>query len=351
MSQRTGIRLGKLLVLLALTTGVSARLAPIRFSAWPGGTAVLPVDGNSVFGGNLSGLIYESTGDASGVLWAVRNGPGTLFRLVYNGSIWTPDPANQWATGKALRYPNGTGDPDAEGVTFAESGPGGGVYVSTERDNAVRDVSRNAILRFDPASSGPTLTAAAIWDLTRDLPKTEPNLGIESLTWIPDRYLTSRNFVDETKRRPYNPADYPGHGAGLFFVGLEGTGQVYGYALMPRGVTARVATFATGLPAVMELQFDRDLNELWAVCDNTCQGRSVVLSLDRKGRFVNARAYERPRQMPDLNNEGFAFTPLGHCRAGVRPAWWADDGETAGHAIRAGSLKCPAAGSSQPIGR
>ena len=61
----------------------------------------------------------SSTPPAPGVLWAVRNGPGALFRLVWNGTIWTPDLANSWGAGKVLHHANGTGNTDAEGVTFA----------------------------------------------------------------------------------------------------------------------------------------------------------------------------------------------------------------------------------------
>ena len=38
-------------------------------------------------------------------------------------------------------------------------------------------------------------------------------------------------FCDERPFKAYNPADYPDHGTGLFFVGVEANGQIYGYAL------------------------------------------------------------------------------------------------------------------------
>jgi hypothetical protein len=63
------------------------------------------VDDENVFGSNMSGLTYEPSESAlPGVLWAARNGPGTVFRLIWDGTIWTPDSTNDWGTGKALRH-------------------------------------------------------------------------------------------------------------------------------------------------------------------------------------------------------------------------------------------------------
>jgi len=241
-----------------------------------------------------------------------------------------------------LLYPDGTGAPDSEGVTFTASGPSGGVYVATERDNNVSGISRTTVLRFDPSGAGAALTATHEWNLTADLPPVGPNLGLEAIAWIPDTFLVSRSFFDESKGRAYNPADYQNHGAGLFFVGLEANGMIYGYALdHVGGGFTRIATIATGFSGVMDLQFDRELNDLWAICDDTCQGRSAVLRIDAAtGKFTVARRFERPGQMPNLNNEGFAFAPLAECVNNNRPAFWTDDSETAGHAIRRGTVTC-----------
>jgi hypothetical protein len=316
----------------------------ITFLPWPGGASIQIVDGDRVFGGNLSGLIYEPSGSATpGVLWGVRNGPGSIFRLLFNGTIWTPDTANGWTAGKALRYPDGTGDADAEGITFT-TGPSAGIYVSTERNNSNNTISRNSVLRFDPAASGTALTATHEWNLTADLPTTGANLGLEGITWIPDAVLTARGFIDESRNRAYNPADYPNHGTGLFFVALEANGVVYAYALdhSGNGAFTRIATIQTGLAGVMDVQFDRDLNDLWAVCDNTCDGRSVVLRIDASGKFNIARRFERPAGMPNLNNEGFAIAPAALCSGGSKQVFWSDDSETDGHAIRAGTIPCAA---------
>ena len=122
-------------------------------SPWPGTDDVHTVAGISVYGGNLSGLIYEdAAGGNPAVLWGIRNGPGTLFRLILSGGIWTPDPANGWSAGKNVKYSDGllTSDPDAEGVTFSGTGSAGGIYVSTERNNSANTVSRLSVLRYRP---------------------------------------------------------------------------------------------------------------------------------------------------------------------------------------------------------
>jgi hypothetical protein len=118
--------------------------------------------------------------------------------------------------------------------------------------------------------------------------------------------------------------------------------MAYAYALDEAGTRfTRIATITTGLAGVMDLQFDRDLNDLWAVCDDTCQGRSVVLRIDATtGKFTVARRFERPTGMPNLNNEGFAIAPATQCTGNTKPVFWADDGETDGHSIRSGTLNC-----------
>ena len=324
---------------------VNACSGDVNFAAWLGSATVQTVDALNAFPSNLSGLDYEGSGSsAPGVIWAVRNGPGALFRLVFNGTNWVPDTANDWGNGKLLRFLDGTGDPDAEGLTFIGTGSSAGLYVATERNNSANSVSRNAIVRFDPAAVGSTLTATHEWNLTADLPATGANLGLEAITWIPDTFLVSKGFFDEAKNRIYNPADYPSHGTGIFFVGLEANGQIYAYALDQAGTTfTRIATISSGFPGVMDLQFDSDLGDFWAVCDDTCQGRSVVLRIDSTtGKFVVARRFERPTGMGNFNNEGFAIAPAALCVGGNKPVFWSDDSNTDGHAIRSGTLTCSA---------
>ena len=313
---------------------------------WPG----LPAAANAStynFGTNMSGLIEEPSGtSAPGVLWGVRNGVGTLFRMVWDSTTnqWNPD-TGDWANGKALHYGDGTGDPDSEGVTYAGNSSANGIFVSTERNNSNNGVSKLSILRFDPNVVGTSLNANLEWNLTADLPPTGANLGMEAITWVPDSYLTANNFVDEHTNAVYNPANYANHTTGLFFIGIEGTGNIYAYALdQVTGGFTKIATLpAVHTPAtIMELQFDRDLNELWAVCDNTCAGRHALLRLDpATGKFTSV-IYARPTGLPDYNNEGFAIGAAVECVGGFKPVTWADDNFDGSVALRVGTLPCAA---------
>ncbi len=326
-----------------ICTPVVAPSAP-----WPGSDNTQAVVGANVFGTNMSGLTFESaTGGNPSVLWASKNGPGSLYRLIFSGGLWTPDPANNWATGKLLRYLDGTGDVDAEGVTFAAGGSAGGMYISAERNNAVSGVSRNSVLRYDVSQPGTSLTPTHEWNLTSDLPVVGANLGAEAITWIPDSVLVNRAFFDESKNRAYNPADYADHGTGIFFVGLEANGVIYAFALNHANSSfTRVATITTGYPGVMGLEYDPTTKYLWAICDDGCGTTMGVLEIDvatgspTRGRFQAPRRFARPASLGNFNNEGFAFGTQAECVNGLKPAFWADDNQTGGFAIRSASMPC-----------
>lgn len=330
----------------ASATSGAANDCPVAAAAWPGGDAVATADAAGAFGSNLSGLAYQPSGTAApGVLWAVRNGPSMLYRLVHDGTKWTPDTANGWSAGKQLLFPGGGGGiPDAEGVTLA-AGDANGVFVAIERDDSAGGVSRPGVLRFDVSGAAATLTATREWDLTADLPGLGANLGLEAITWIPDSVLVAKGFLDEVAGAAYDPDDHPGHGAGLFFAGVEQDGRIVAYALnQSSGAFTRVASIASGFPRVMALEFEAETGKLWAVCDDSCDGRSATLDVAQSGpddgRFTRVATYERPAGMANLNNEGFTIAPRAECSGGRKPAIWTDDGATDGHALRAGTLNC-----------
>lgn len=315
--------------------------------AWPGSPDVRVLDSEDTFSGDLSGLDYEPSGSAApGTLWAVQNGDGLLYKLVADGAgDWAPATTDGWAAGKTLRYPGGTGAVDAEGVTVAGRDSANGVYVSTERNNDASSVSRPAVLRFDASGAATELTATHEWNLAADFPGLGANAGLEGITWVPDAALTADGFVDAVTGTAYDPADYPGHGGGLFFVGVEGTASVYAYALMADGTFARLATIATTFALVADVQYDADRGGLWVVCDEACDGRIAFYELDGPtGAFAATHVFERPANAANVANEGFAVADDAVCTAGAKPTFYADDADTDGFSLRSGTLPCEATG-------
>lgn len=308
--------------------------------AWPGTADVVTVDEPGVFGTNMSGLSYEpAVGSAPAVLWAVQNSPSKLYRLLNNGTSWVSDATN-WASGRLVHYLNGTGAPDCEGITKGPDVNAPVMYVATERDNNNNSVSRLTILRVDTSSTAGDLVTTNEWNLTADLPTVGPNLGLEAITFAPDAALVAGGFFDESKGAAYNPALYANHGAGLFFVGVEGNGNVYAYALDHVANTfTRVASFGSGQSGIMDLAYDRENNYLWGYCDNTCGNKSTIFRLNA-GSFQIARVYGPPASLPASNNEGITFAPSTECNAGQRAFFWSDDDEIGSHALRRGSIPC-----------
>lgn len=324
------------------TTGVDCAAN----NAWPGADDAHTVDAPDALGVNVSGLTYEEQGSGPAVLWAVRNDPGTLMRLVVAGNIWTQDANSGWATGRALRYPDNSGNPDAEGVTLAAGSVAGGVYVAAERDNERSATSRNSILRYDATQSTTSLRATHEWNLTTDLPSSGANLGLEAITWVPDSMLVANGFRDESTGQAYAPGSYPNHGAGVFVVGLESDGNLYAYVLNhTTGAARRVATIITGSAAVMGIEYDRETGNLWTICDNHCHNALGVFAIGSSasrapGTFLRVATLAKPNSLPDGNNEGFAIAPRSACVADRKPAYWSDDDGTGGHALRSASMPC-----------
>ncbi|MCX5232021.1 lamin tail domain-containing protein [Streptomyces sp. NBC_00233] len=304
--------------------------------SWPGGSSVSTADGSDVFGEDLSGLYQEGS-----VLWASQNS-GRLWRLVRDGSGgWRPDTANGWTSGKALRYPGGSGSPDGEAVTLTAAGAAGGAYVATERNGDASGTSRLSVLRYEVATgTGSALTATKEWNLTAGLPAVGSNLGFEAITWIPDTTLVAAGFKDESTGATYDPNRYGAHTGGVFLLGVEGTGAVHAYVLQDSGTATRVATLASGMAGVMELQWEPQAARLWTVCDDTCGGLHKTMKIGSAGTFVPAASYQRPSGMPDLNNEGFAVAGADECVGGTKPVYWSDDSNTGGHALRRGTVTC-----------
>lgn len=307
--------------------------------AWPGSADVVTVDNASFFGTNLSGLSYEpANGATPAVLWAVQNSPSKLYRLLFDGSNWVPD-AGLWSAGRLMHYLNGTGAPDTEGITKADLASAA-VYVATERDNNANQVSKLVVLRVDTSTASGDLVTTNEWDLTADLPAVGPNLGLEAITFVPDAALVAAGFIDASTNAAYDPALYPNHEGGVFFVGVEGTGMVHGYVLdHSAGSFVRVASFSSGQSGIMDLAYDREYGYLWGYCDNTCGNKSTVFQLNG-GSFQVSRVYGPPASLPTSNNEGITFAPSAECSEGQRSFFWSDDDQIGSHALRRGSIPC-----------
>ncbi|GAA2048224.1 hypothetical protein GCM10009820_02950 [Leifsonia soli] len=328
-------------------------------STWPGSSAVAVADALCAWetttgpeGRDVSGLAFDPTN--ANVLYSVKN-KSWVFRMVKQNGLWVADTANGWGAGKQIFFPGSTdtatNQPDSEGLTV---GPDGALYVTTERNNAANTIPLNSILRIDPTSSATQLVATDQWNLTAEFPelhagnKTEANLGFEGVTFVPDSYLTSTGFVDQSTGTTYRPADYPLHGTGLYFAALENDGKLYAYALNSDHTFHRVAVVDTKMGHVMDVQFDTATQRIWALCDNTCGVTSTVLKVDGMGAIVPQVAYSRPAGLPNDNLEGFALAPASTCAGGTREALWADDGvygtgpgsATEGHALYSGRIAC-----------
>jgi hypothetical protein len=97
---------------------------------------------------------------------------------------------------------------------------------------------------------------------------------------------------------------------------------------------------SSGFPFAMDVTYDADRGALWALCDDSCGGVYNLLKVV-DGDFAVEHSYSRPAGMPNLNNEGMAIAPASTCVDGVQEVVWADDGDTGGHSLRAGTLPCP----------
>ncbi|MEV5803159.1 lamin tail domain-containing protein [Streptomyces collinus] len=327
---------------------------PSGTQAWPGGLDVTIVDNVCAFttstgpeGRDVSGLAFDPTNPS--VLWAAKN-KNWLFKLVKSNGKWIPD-ASWSATGKQIRFASGSGEPDSEGLTV---GANGHVYVTSERDNTNNTVPKDTIMEFDPAATGSTLTPVHQWDMTSQFPqlntgsKDDANLGFEGVGYVPDSWLTANNWVDPRTGAAYNPANYPLHGSGLFFAGLEWDGSLHVYGLNSDGTFTTFTTIATGKASVMDVMFDAGTQRLVATCDNTCGETHTFMKVDASGAIVPDVTYTNPAVMPVDNLEGFAIAPTSTCVNGSREAVWSDDGiygfgsgtSSNGHALYSGAFPC-----------
>ncbi len=309
--------------------------------AWPTSDGVTTVDNQCEFitaqdptGNDMSSLVFSSDGS---VLWGAQN-KNHVWKLVKDPITgkYLPATDDSWGNGKAITFAGTdptTSQPDDEGLTV---GANGDLFVTSERDNANNNASKDEVLEYDPNAAGTTIAPVQQWDLTSEFVPSviaatgdDANLGFEGVTFVPDSYLTAHGFHDQTMNKVYDPADYPSHGSGLFFLGLEKNGHVYAYALNSDGTFNRVADIDTGIDgtsAIADLQFNADDQGIWLDCDNDCGVVDSLLRIDNHGNFTRVVSYDRPAGLPDNNLEGFAIAPASTAVNGQREVVWSDDG-------------------------
>ena len=306
---------------------------------WPGSADVTVLDPTPTFLEDSSGLDFQHT-DSGDFLWAIDNGTGRFWKLAV-GTGGAVAFADGWEAGKRIRFQADAADaaaagPDTEGITVDGEGF---IYAASERDNSAKDVNQDVVLKVNPDAAGPDLVAVTEWDLTAKLPTVDANLGIEAVEWVPDSALAGKLY-DDTQSAVYDPAGYPLHGTGLFFVAVEDGGPVFAFALNSDGSSQLVSSLAPGLGGVMGLDYDSVLGGLWAVCDDGCEGALALLTFTG-GPEPEIVYYDRPAGMPNLNNEGFTTAGASAASGGTRPVWWFADG-AASASLRVGTLPAAA---------
>ena len=252
--------------------------------------------------------------DSEGNLWVVNNGTATLAKLTYSGN-GSYTVSRTWT----MQYPNGSGTPDAEGVTI---GPDGAIYVATERDNGNNKTSRPSVLRYVPTSGGGRLRATNEWNFERIANVSGSNGGLEAISYIPD------------------------YGENRFAVGVEETGEVLFVELDPKTNSPRLLQrLKTPFSGVMALDYRQEEKQLRALCDDACNGQSILLEFESGSQKWGpvSEVESRPAKLGNTANEGYAsYTVSGKCVAGKSTVAtrfaWVDDGESDGVSIRRGAL-------------
>jgi hypothetical protein len=322
-------------------SSVAGGVPPVVKQSWPTPDALVAVDQPRAFSNNLSALSYDAARESTpSRLWALQNEPPTLFRLLWDGSIWKSDPSEGWTRGKPLRFPSGSGRPDTEGLALASSEGGARfLYVASERDTD-SIAARQSVLRFDVSGGATMLTATHEWNLTSALAPTALNMGLEAIAFLPES--AASGLRDESRMRDYEPGAYGEHGGGLFLVGTEAASVIHVFVLDHQsGGATRVASVESGLPGVMALEYDADSRYLWAHCDDACGNRTTLLELDAaSGRFVVRREFAPLAGTANLGHEGLAIVPDAECSNGSKSVFWAEDLATDGRAIRRGTIPC-----------
>lgn len=275
-------------------------------AAWPG-SELSAVAISDDLGRDISGLVAVGADE----MLAVRDAPGELVSLERTDGRWGIS-----GPSRALLYPDGSGSPDAEGVTIS---PDGTVYVVAERDNSAPAESRNSVLAYRIGGTGP-LVAEQEWSLDELLGPAAVNRSLEAVAWLP---------------RDVALDDLAAEADALLAVGLEDHDEVHLLALGDE--TAQlVGSLPTGLGGAMALEWHSESRELWALCHGGCGSRLAVLNVV-DGELKADRSWEIPAP-PGSDLEGLALPPS--CEAGVTTVRWSDEDAADGHALLEATIAC-----------
>ncbi len=318
---------------------------------WPGDQNVTVVDKTSTFLEDSSGLDVDGN-----ILWAVDNDHGTIWKMTLDKNGF-PTMAEKWSNGKRINFQKDgkradVAGPDSEGITVDGNH---NIYLAVERDNAQKGVNYNVVVKVNAdalESDDPILVADQEWNLTSLLPAVNANMGIEGIEWIANSELEGK-IIDINTGKAYKSSDYANATAGgLFFVCLEDNGHVYAFALNGDGSATLIADIDAGMGGAMALDYNVETHTLWVAGDDGYDGHLATIQFNgtktpkvtqsiSKSAIDGVVYYNRPGEMPNLNNEGFAIASSEYGPEGKRPAYWFEDGVKS-QALRMTYLDMPA---------
>ena len=276
---------------------------------WPGGSEATRVDITQPdMGGNMSGVVWN---DKTGKLWLVSNS-GIFWRM---SCLPGADPAlpSSWVVdtdgGYTAKWNVGG---DTEAITQADWSEEA-VFVGVERYSG----NHRLIREYDVSGDLGTVSLTNTWDLS-EMQTGSSNSGLEALTFVPDRWLRNKEFVDQ-KGNQYFGSVY-GTG-GLFFAGLQDNAHVHVFDLdrnpaSPQGTYTFVGEYTTGQTEIAGLEFDRSAGVLFSYHNynwrhSDPEDRLQALSISAAGAgtvkaFPTIFCWLGPRIE---NNEGIALAP------------------------------------------
>lgn len=280
---------------------------PVETEPWPHDPLTIePVDLGADFADeDMSGVDFAADGTA----YVVNNGTGTLYVLAHDPATG----AYTVAQTLVLKYSDGAGLPDAEGVTV---GHDGAIYVATERNNDDGGTSRPSVLRYAmPDSGDATINATDEYSLAEITGELGSNGGLETVEYIPDAW------------------------GGVYAVGVEQTGDLHFVQFGDDGEVTLMQTAASGFQGVMALDHEEATGVLRVVCDEVCEGRSIEMTFDGEQFVTDGTLYARPAALDNRAYEGYAaITETVECEAGGTAErsrfLWADDAASKAFGLR-----------------